>query len=135
MQVFYLIKDAKGAKLFPSLEYITDLNGYLEDGCLIAGCTLKGRIDAFHKLLATKQKGCILFSIQSKIFWMPLYSLNKQENILLNYFAIQKIIYISYYQTKLLFIDNSELVLPFNNRLIKRQFDRCRLFLSKLCYN
>lgn len=135
MQIFFILKHGKAIKTFPKNIEIKSILNFLKIECLNNGSSLKGRIESFNFLTNSKQKSCILISMEKRILLMPLYSLHYEENILLNFFMIDEIKYKNYNKTVIKFINGTQIELDINNRVVKKQYKRCDIFLKKLCYN
>lgn len=135
MNISFIVKNRNNNLIYPDKKVILNLKKYLKDECILNGSSFKGRIDSFKYLTDSKQKPCILISLEKKIMLMPIFSLKSETNYLINYFMIHKIVYKDYNCTMIEFINGDQVQIDVNNRIIKKQYDRCLKFINKIYFN
>lgn len=104
----------------------------LSEMCLQNGCTMEGRMSAFCYLTNAKQKPAILISERTQLIYFPTTSRFKEECYWILYNEILHLNTHEGYQTKVKFFDGTEVIVPFDRRILKKQMDRCTVFLDKL---
>ena len=101
----------------------------VETWCLRHGSTMQGRIDALRKLTGVRTKTPVLISEESRDFYFPLRSNERNRNssnIWLNEDKIAKLKEEGRQNTVVIFSDNSRLKIPYNIRMINRQRKNCK---------
>ena len=105
---------------------------FIEDLCLICGSTLSGRINAFNKIINSKQKACIMVS--ENIIFIPTMSIKNAECQYIQYNRIVRVKGIKN-KTNILFDNGNKITVDCSYRTLQKQIKRCDLFVERLLEN
>lgn len=106
--------------------------GYLDQMCRNNGSTLTGRKDAICERLSITQKPPILISEKESELMFSLYGFKSKENIWISYRNLKNFKKIDEDCTRLYFSDGEITDVMVNIRVIKKQMERCKEYLSSL---
>ncbi|MCI5774434.1 MAG: competence protein ComK [Erysipelotrichaceae bacterium] len=98
--------------------------------CLANGASIQGRMDAFKYALQTTQKSCIL--VNDHILLMPTTSINNEECVYINYFALFAYHQLDQHRTNLKLFNGQDVIVDFNYRIINKQYKRCQQYIAYL---
>lgn len=97
----------------------------IAERCIANACTIKGRQDAAIVLFGWKRKLPVLISETSREIWFPLAGSMARENIWLAYDTVFSFHRLSDYETRIVFVNGGEAVVPYNVRTVRMQMRRC----------
>ena len=105
---------------------------WLDEMCIAHGSTYKGRDDAFRTLTETKQKPAVLISEMTHQMYFPTLSPKSRDCIWLCAERIFAIRAKDNQHSLVLFMDGNKIELAVSKRTLKKQMERCELFLEKM---
>lgn len=106
---------------------------YLNNLCLSFGGNYEGRIASYRHLTSWIQKP-IVYVNDDHVF-LPTRAIKNESCILLNVMFIKSIYKIDDNVTAIIFINDLEIHIFENYRVIKKQYQRAKVFLDKLYWN
>ncbi len=108
---------------------------FLNERCIRCGSTIRGRKEAFCRMVHARQKPAVLVSETSREIWFPTLGDKSRlcQWICYNYLLSAKPADTFY--TNLTFITGTKVKVPCNIRTIRLQMSRCERFLNMIDEN
>lgn len=107
------------------------VSAFLNMRCKQEGSTLQGRREAFAQIMTARKHIPVLTSIRRNELFMPFGLCSSPNTIWINLGAI-KDYHPKESETYIRFKNGDSLTIPFRYSIVKRQIDRCQMYIDYL---
>ena len=108
---------------------------FLEKMCLVNGCSLQGRMDAFKYVMKVQKKVPVLINQYFQCIFFPTHGSQVERSVWLQYKYIKKVTSLESAKCIVHFVDDSQLLVNVGCRVIYKQLKRCREFFGRITCN